>query len=62
MVIHNNGTILSTLNANDLLEKSNVEAEKFRSTVLSTSPLTGPFEDPISVIYRQFLENAIISD
>jgi hypothetical protein len=59
MVISNNGTVISTLNANDLLERSNAEAEKFRLTSLTTMLENHVFEDPISVIYRNFLENGI---
>ena len=61
MVLSNNGTIISTLNANDLLERSSAEAEKFRLTILTTTLENHFYEDPISVIYRNFLENGLTS-
>ena len=63
MVIAHNGTIVSTLNANDLLERSNSEAEKFRSNIIGITPeMNRVYEDPISFIYRSFLENATIHE
>ena len=59
MVLAHNGTIISTLNANDLLERSNAEAENFRTNIIGiNTDMNRVFEDPISFIYRSFLENA----
>ena len=54
-VIFPNGTILKTLNANDLLEQSQTETEKFMSNM---GIFNENLNDPISYIYHNFLHDS----
>jgi hypothetical protein len=58
MAINPNGTIITALNANDLLERSNQMDNKFMSSILENN-LESLNEDSISIIYKEFLDEAV---
>ena len=58
MAINSNGTIITALNANDLLERSNQMDNKFMSSILENN-LESLNEDSISIIYKEFLDEAV---
>ncbi len=53
-----NGTVIHTINANDLLAQAHEESEKFMATIMS--PIDNErVSDPVSYVYRRFLNEAI---
>ncbi len=58
MVIHSNGSVIKTLNANDLLEEAGQETRKFMEAVLPSLNAQGQ-SDPMTSIYLRFLNEGI---
>ena len=61
MVISNNGSLITKLNANDLLDLSNKLNEKksFMDATFMLSSLNEVEEDPISSVYLKFLNDGV---
>ena len=61
LVIAPNGTIIHKINANDLLDQSQTESEKFIETIGMIGQLMSGGEDynPTSQVYARFLQEGV---